>query len=487
MPNYTDDSDLQLGYDFIEYAKQNHWANLFIDRSEAVAAISDVDILNYVRTNNYQNANNDLILARQLQKVPTEWDFNNDGVWNGYIPDCYYNFDAEGFDRNTQGQYTGWRAFGYYPFLGTFWPTNGSTDDVLIRLPESFRLTQQGFYSREVYQLNFAIIEALIKQKDIAIPETNEALYGVDLNKNAQLDIATSIVYDWAPLEDRYMSYVGMAKLDLEAGTQHLSTGLFPIGTEFLHSVRYIDVTDTGKVQLAARMKELRYAKKTYWQNYGQLENFAANEFKEKHDFPDRIKQVLGDMEQGISTRLGWTYQGFIEDAEGHLRPQTYEEHVFCVACHSTVGAVTDTVYAFPRKFSTDTDAEGWYHWSQKDMVGTPEAQRKDGQGEYQFYLLQNGAGDEFRANTDVINQFFHSDGTPNTEAMQAMSQDISLLLFPSAARALQLNKAYRVIVQEQSFINGRDATITPPNNVHKSVTERQSTGIEQDLINRLK
>ncbi len=59
--------------------------------------------------------------------------------WSGYTPDCYFNFDDEGFDREYNGTYTGWRAFAYYPFLGTFWPTNGSTDDVLIRLSDSFR------------------------------------------------------------------------------------------------------------------------------------------------------------------------------------------------------------------------------------------------------------------------------------------------------------------------------------------------------------
>lgn len=485
-PNYIEDADLQLGYDFLEYALENHWTNLFIDRSEAVAAISDAEVLGYVRTSNYQDSNQQLILARALRNLPEQWDFNNDGVWGGYIPDCYFNFDAEGFDRDTQGQDTGWRAFGYYPFLGTFWPTNGSTDDVLIRLPDSFRRTQQGNISREVYKLNLAIVEALIKQQNIAIPQTDEILYGVDLNKNGQFDIATEIVYDWAPLENRFMSYVGLAKVDLEAGTQQLAAGLFPIGTEFLHSVRYIDVSEDGNIQLAARMKELRYAKKTYWQNYGQLENFAADEFKEKHDFPDRIKQVHGDMEHGVSTRLGWTYQGFIEDVNGDLRPQTYEEQVFCIGCHATVGVITDTVYAFPRKFSTDTHADGWYHWTQKDIVGTPEAKRDDGQGEYQFYLLQNGAGDEFRANDEVIEKFFNADGTPNSQAMQAMSEDISQLLFPSVERALQLNKAYWLIVQEQSFIKGRDATVTVPKNVHQSVTEGEPTGIEQEITNRL-
>jgi hypothetical protein len=110
--------DLQHSYAFPEYALTNHWTNLFKDRSQEIAAISDAEILAYIRTDNYK------VLIEKLS--------NND-QWDGFVPDCYFNFDAEGFDRDTAGNYTGWRAFAYYPFPGTFWPANGSTDDVIIR------------------------------------------------------------------------------------------------------------------------------------------------------------------------------------------------------------------------------------------------------------------------------------------------------------------------------------------------------------------
>jgi hypothetical protein len=54
---------------------------------------------------------------------------------------------------------------------------------------------------------------------------------------------------------------------------------------------------------------------------------------------------------------------------------------------------------------------------------------------------------------------------------------DISVLLFPSRERALTLNKAYRIIVDEQSFALGRDVTIAPARNVHRSIANGTPTG----------
>lgn len=54
----------------------------------------------------------------------------------------------------------------------------------------------------------------------------------------------------------------------------------------------------------------------------------------------------------------------------------------------------------------------------------------------------------------------------------QIKSADVYDLITPSAERALQLNKAYTHIVRHQSYINGRDAVITPPENVLKEIDE---------------
>ncbi|MDY6992960.1 MAG: hypothetical protein SVR94_10220, partial [Pseudomonadota bacterium] len=481
-PHFINDDDIQLAYDFADYARVNRWENLFKNRQSQVAVLSDEAILAYIRTSNYQDEQGRLILAEKLRYLPTAWDVAGDRHWDGYLPDCYFNFDNQGFDRMPDSNYSGWRVFAYYPFPGTFWPANGSTDDVLIRLPLSFRLNAEDKFDETVYKVNLAIVEALIKRQDIAITPVDEQALGVDLDKDGQLAMADKIVYDWAPLAGRYMSYVGQAQQDLAQGKHHLAAGLYPVGTEFLHSVRYLDINDNGEIQMAARMKELRYARKIAWRTYSSLEHAAANEIKEKADFPDRLKQVIGDMERGVSTGNGWRYQGFIEDAQGQLRPQTYEEHMFCVGCHSGIGAITDSTFAFARKLPVDAYQQGWYHWNQRGLAGLAEPRRQEGQYEYSFYLQHNGAGDEFRANEEIKQRFFNADGSLKADMIAALHDNIGLLLLPSRKRALNLNKAYKIIVEEQSFKFGRDATIVPPIFVHQQVEQGERTGIEEIL-----
>lgn len=330
------DGELQLSYDLPEYANTNRWTNLFVDRTAAVNAISDSEILSYVRNGNYTDSAGNIILAKTLSNVPPSgWDYDKNGQWDGYSPpDCYFKFDSEGFDKAPDGSYTGWRAFAYAPpFLGTFWPTNGSTDDVIIRLSETFRKNANGAFDKTAYKINLAIVESMIKRSDVYIDPVNENIYGVDLDKDGTLGTASKIKYKWNPLVGGdYMHFVGYAKTAQEAGNIEMAAGLFPQGgTEFLHSVRYIDVTDDNDIALAPRFKELRYAKKKSYKNYGVLKEIADEEMKETYDFPDRLSEYFGDVERGVSNSQGWVYQGFIEDKSGNLRPQTYEETVFFV------------------------------------------------------------------------------------------------------------------------------------------------------------
>lgn len=477
-PNYLDDGDLQLAYSFPEPALENRWSNLFKDRSEQFARISDDAILTYVRQDNYLNADGSIRIAERLGKVPAAWDADNNGQWDGYVPDLYMQFDQEGFDHDLTGAYTGWRAFAYYPFLGTFWPTNGSTDDVLIRLSAPFREKESGAFDIVVYKTNLAIVEAMITRRDVAIEATDEQAMGVDLDKDGSLGEAVLVKYDWAPKEGRDMSYVGRARLLQSEGVLHLAAGLFPEGTEFIHSVRYIDVDDQGGIRLAKRMKELRYAIKRTWYTYSDLDSMASSEVREADMFPERLRQITGSAEVGLSNGQGWTYQSFIEDAQGDLRPQTYEENVFCIGCHSGVGATTDGNFSFARKLGEDTPQRGWYHWTQHGMEGLDEPVRSDGNPEYAYYLEQNGAGDELRENDEVQAKFFDTSGNLKPEALEQLRQDITYLLYPSKERAIALNKAYKVIVEEQSFIYGRDATVKPATNVHRSVEDGQPTGV---------
>ncbi len=478
-PNFVNDEELQLNYLFTRYATQNRWSNLFKDKSAKIETISDTAILKYVQKSNYFDENGSIILASRLKKIPAKWDVYNDGKWNGYIPDCYYNFDEEGFDRKPDGNYTLWRSFAYYPFLGTFWPTNGSTDDVLIRLPHYFAEDVNGTFDIEVYKTNLAIIEAFIKDEEVAFA-FDEARFGIDADKDGSITHANTIARF---NEDNDIFYVGKAGSMLASGKIEAAKGLYPVGTEFLHSVRYIDFNETTKkLQMSARMKELRYAKKERWVDVELHKIKADIEATERTAYPNAIKQFDGNSESGLNNKLCCTYIAFIEDNKGELRPQNYEELVFCMGCHGTIGSTIDTIFSFSRKFKSDTLAEGWYHWSQHGFENIPERIRDDGEYEYSYYLLHNKAGDEFRENREVIEKFFNESFEPKEEAFEKLHNDISYLLIPSKERALMLDKAYLTIVQEQSFIFGRDANDKPVTNVLKEVEQFAPTGITTPL-----
>ena len=483
-PNYINDADLQQTYSFADTARKNPWTNLFKDRTDAVAAISDTEITQYIRKSNYFDELGVIKLTEKLQQLPQSWDYDHNGRWDGFTPDVWFNFDSEGFDRDLSGKFTGWRAFAYYPHLGTFWPTNGSTDDVMIRLAETFRTDSKGKLNLAVYKINLAIVEAMIKEQDIAIDPVDEAKFDhVDLDKDGKIGIATKIRYDWAPVKQRFMWYVGRANAEQKAGLLHSAAGLYPEGTEFLHTVRYIDVDEQGNNVLSARMKEVRYARKRFWVNYSKLKEKALAEIKEKTDFPNRLRTFRGNAEVGISNGQGWAYTAFIEDAQGELRPQNYEELVFCAGCHSGIGVIKDGIFSFHRKFPTTSHQQGWLHWSQKGLKGVNEPRRRDGQYEYSHYLHHNKSGNEFRSNQEVQNRFFDRDNKLKPAMLEQLHKDISVLLYASPERALRLNKAYRVIVQEQSFTKGRDANIAPVENVHQDVKPDQATGIKEPIL----
>jgi hypothetical protein len=211
--------------------------------------------------------------------------------------------------------------------------------------------------------------------------------------------------------------------------------GMFPEGTEIAHSVRYLDVAggiSTERVVMATRMKELRYMVKVGWVNPGFAHHLVLEEAREKEVVPEKTRTLTGTSEHAISNNAGW------------------------------------------------------YHASQRGIEGMPEPVRADGRGEYALYLMQNGAGDEFRENQEVLARFFDARGALRPDMAARMKRDISLLLLPSPARALLLDKAYRVIVLAQSFTNGCDATATPAPNVHRELpVEHQPTGVRQRIVDR--
>ena len=165
-----------------------------------------------MRGSNYIEPDGSIRLAATPGEAAARLGRERQRRWDGYRPDAFFRFDSEGYDLAPDGERTGWRAFAYTPLPGSFSPASGSTDDVLIRLPEPYREDTDGNVDWAIYAVNLAIVEALISRHDVAIDPVDEARLGVDLDKNGALGIADHVAFDWAPLEGRDMSYVGMAK-----------------------------------------------------------------------------------------------------------------------------------------------------------------------------------------------------------------------------------------------------------------------------------
>ena len=433
--NKMDDGGLQLAYSFSDVGMTNHWHNLFEDRTERVEEISDQAIDTWVGQDNYSE------LKTRLEESEFE----------GWIPDLKnLHLAAEAFDEfgfAKDGSH--WVAFNYKPLPSTFWPTNGATDDVMIRLPEPFRSNAQGNYSLDVYRANLAIAEARLKgYAEISALPFDEKVIGRDLNRDGKLSEIARVrdISDW----------VGAAS------GRHIDDYVYPAGTEFLHTVRYLQVDSRGEVGVSTRIKEVRYIKKwkdllkhTYARGY-QLENFA----KEAGQLP--LFPMIGDW--GLDNDFAWSVQGFIEGHDGRLRTATYEENLFCMGCHATVGSTIDKTFSFPRKVD---GADGWGYI---DLRGMPDAPNLgEQQGEIATYLQRVGGGGEFRSNDEMFAKWFNSDGTVNMAAVENAA-DVYELITPSPDRARELNKAYRVIVEDQDYIYGRDATSRSPVNVYEHI-----------------
>jgi len=476
-PNFVNDTDLQTHYDFPERAKVNPWKNLFSLKKKNL--ISDADIVKYIQEDNYKNQKGEIYLAKNLPSG-----------WGGYIPDCFFHFDKDGFDQNRQTkEFSGWRAYRYYPFLGTFWATNGSTDDVLIRLPFPFRADKNGKENLEIYKANLAILEAVIKQKSIDTETLDEEVVGLDLDGNGKLEKINRVLYNWS---SKPIQFVGLAGYYQNTKEILIAGGLFPVGTEFLHSVRYIDWdTAVNTAKLSNRMKELRYARKTEWYNYSELKDKVSREKKDVRFRTEKLPEGFqGDYEHGFDNKVGWVYQGFIEDKIGNLRPQTNEETLFCMGCHSSLGVLADTTFSFQRKLEGSDQSKvdfGWGHWSDRGISGLADRIVKyenfGEQREYSFYLENNKAGDEFRENEEVKKIFFQKSGTLNQEAFYKLKSDVGILINPSRERSILLNKSYRAIVESQSFRFGRDAILNKPTNVFQKVSDSQTTNIEKVIF----
>ena len=85
------DGYLQGAYDFSELGETNHWLNLFVDRREQVAKMSDQAIIDYINQDNY---------------TPAMTALAEDSDWQGPVP--YIEglqqgaaaFDEQGFAKD---------------------------------------------------------------------------------------------------------------------------------------------------------------------------------------------------------------------------------------------------------------------------------------------------------------------------------------------------------------------------------------------------
>jgi hypothetical protein len=452
FPNLMDDWELQKEYAFSKQGMTNHWANIFVDWSRKGADLDDARVLAYVREDNH---------AELKAALATRSDYP------GYRPDLDFRagFDESGFARDGSA----WRAFRFKPFPGAFWPTNGSTDDVMIRLPPAFR-SLGGQPSSAAYRANLAILEASFASD----PKLSSKAVRWPTEPLDEVALATDLDGD-GTLFARVESIVGLpARYVGDAHGVTVRRALYPAGTEFLHSVRYLD-PDAPNL-LATRMKELRYSKKLREIDDWAILRQYEKEFDEKDE--GKLPVFTGDPLVGLRNDFGWMLQGFIEDEAGRLRLQTHEEHLACMGCHSNLGVTLDQTFTFPRKLP---GAAGWRY---QDLHGIPDVpQLGHEKPEFLTYLERARAGDEFRANDEVIARFV-ADGRVNEPEVRRGApggdRDLAHLILPSRARALALNRGYMALVREQRFEFGRDVFPTAAGNVHRSITQ-ESTGLADE------
>jgi hypothetical protein len=462
-PNTLSDVDLQTSHDFPEAARTVPWRNLFaapepapwIDPdvlANAADPASDEALLAWIRVDNY----------RPLREALAERAFAGPDL------DLAQGFDDDGFA--TDG--TGWRALRYKPFPGAFWPTNGgSAGDVFVRLPRPFGVDEKGAPSREILRLNYAILEASFasdprSEVDREVEPVDERLIEFDLDRDGVIGEARRI----RALPTRY---AGGAR---ETTVHRL---LFPIGTEFFHTVRYLDPDAPGL--LATRMKEVRYARKAH-----DLDAWGRQRAYEKEaDEKDEGKPAIytGDPTVGLKNAFGWQLQAFIEDEGGRLRLQTMEEHRSCMGCHAGLGITADSTFSFARKLP------GREGFRVQDLRGVADApQVGHAAPETLEYFQRLGAGDDFHGNDELRARFFRGGRVDAKEVQRGApggDRDLAWIVAPSRARAIALDRAYLALVRTQRFDLGRDANLARPAlGAHEKI-ESEESGVPKQEIYR--
>ena len=158
-----------------------------------------------------------------------------------------------------------------------------------------------------------------------------------------------------------------------DASDVPLAHMLYPEGTEFLHTVRYIGVDENGNIYNAPRMKEVRYMKKHMFRSRESLASAYYAEAKDKHF--EKLPQTRYLGEKGIDNGFGWTINGFIENEQAN-----FARAAFCNGCHKTVGS-TDQTFSFARK------VPGQAGWGYIDLEIEDVPNINEEKGEFLTYM----------------------------------------------------------------------------------------------------
>ncbi|MEZ4318437.1 MAG: hypothetical protein R3F61_13075 [Myxococcota bacterium] len=133
---------------------------------------------------------------------------------------------------------------------------------------------------------------------------------------------------------------------------------------------------------------------------------------------------------------------GLIADSDGSLRPQTERELAGCVPCHALA---PDGVFSPQRRV----------RWGRGDgAVAAPDPIGPDGEGVLASWVRAAGGGDDWGANPEARAKFT---GDGSALSFEQLKADIRVLTLPSPQRARDLNRVAHTLVDEQSYLRGRE------------------------------
>jgi hypothetical protein len=476
--------DLQAEYAFGSFnlpftpnASINPWRNtLFPEKLRAELAKRRIDparwdMAHWIEEDNWRAA-----YARRPKKTP-DWDSGIEHPFRLFpaLNPTDLPAQEDGFVRaKTRGPHaiwhdgrgwnTGWRAINFMPY-GIFTPFSGSVSGVYIRLPVEFMKDEAGRFDLSTYAANLDLLARHIQER--ARP-------------------------------DDPPHYLGMARKIERV------RGQYPLGTEFAHPLHYVDVAKDGA--RATRVKEIRWMmKRQPW---------------EPDEFGLALKEesapAIAHSKQGwIENGVGWLLAGWIEDAQGRLRPQKPSELVQCVGCHSGnvrqsevggyptwtsgTGNTIDSTWAFPRQL------KGSAGWREMDYLGyraatktlsLPEPKNRQlGRGEFAVFLDHVVGASLYGDMPAALEAFFAREISgwpalaPHVErgdvesllaaqkARQALMRAFTAkgghldaegriraeLFIPPEADALEAARRYRMVVATQSYDFGKDVFPATP------------------------